>query len=395
MQRQIGATILVAGTCIGGGMIALPMVLAKIGIIPSIVVMLMTWMLVYYTSIINLELHLQAGKGLTLGELGRKFSGKIAGIIGTGSFKLLSYSLVAVYIYAGSSVAQSMLEIKTPFESIAAIYAVAAALLLMLPLKVLDYVNRILFIGLLVVIASLVIGLVFEIKWHDLPLISNNYKDIVSWEVLIPVVFTSFGFQGSIPPIVNYCNGDKKMLKKVFFWGTLTPTIVYIIWTCSVLGVVHADNHEFYNKISNGEVDVGGLVSQLSHVSQWDSVQALVWWISFFAIVTSLLGVSISLCDSVKSMMPTKLFNSKSKIIIAPILTVLPAYLVAMIIPNAFISVLGFAGMILVIIAILLPVYLLRKAKSPICKELKHQELISLTTIIGVVIILCEILNML
>lgn len=44
------------------------------------------------------------------------------------------------------------------------------------------------------------------------------------------------------------------------------------------------------------------------------------------------------------------------------IVTILPVYIVA-VVPNAFIIILGFAGMILVIIAILLPVYLLYKVK--------------------------------
>lgn len=44
-------------------------------------------------------------------------------------------------------------------------------------------------------------------------------------------------------------------------------------------------------------------------------------------------------------------------------ITILPAYIVAVVVPNVFITILGFAGMILVIITILLPVYLLYKAK--------------------------------
>ncbi|AAL03344.1 unknown [Rickettsia conorii str. Malish 7] len=47
----------------------------------------------------------------------------------------------------------------------------------------------------------------------------------------------------------------------------------------------------------------------------------------------------------------------------ASIVTILPVYIVAVVVPNAFIIILGFAGMILVIIAILLPVYLLYKVK--------------------------------
>lgn len=58
----------------------------------------------YYTLLVNVELNLQARHGLSLGALGRNFSGPIAEIIGNVSLKFLSYSLLAVFIYAGSSV---------------------------------------------------------------------------------------------------------------------------------------------------------------------------------------------------------------------------------------------------------------------------------------------------
>lgn len=393
MQKHIGATILVAGTCIGGGMIALPLVLAKIGIIPSILIMILTWLIVYYTSIINLELHLQAGKGFSLGELGRKFSGKIAETIGNTSFKILSFALISVYLDGSSSVVQKMFESNHSFEMIATIVAVISTILLMFPIKILDYVNRIMFICLVIVTAILIVGLVSSIKWHDLPLFSSQLNNITAWEILIPVVFTSFGFQGSIPTIVKYCNNDKKTLKKAFFLGSLIPTIAYIIWTCSVLGVIHESNGEFYSQVVAGKIDVGELIQQLSNIAKWHSVQIIIWWISIFAIVTSLIGVSLGLCHSIKNMMSARISNMTIVKLIAPIITILPPYLIAIFVPNAFISVMGFAGMILVVIAILLPVYLLGKTKEKICKELKNSEITALVVVVGIVIIICELLN--
>lgn len=393
MQKHIGATILVAGTCIGGGMIALPLVLAKIGIIPSILIMILTWLIVYYTSIINLELHLQAGNGFSLGELGRKFSGKIAETIGNTSFKILSFALISVYLDGSSSVVQKMFESNHSFEMIATIVAVISTILLMFPIKILDYVNRIMFICLVIVTAILIVGLVSSIKWHDLPLFSSQLNNITAWEILIPVVFTSFGFQGSIPTIVKYCNNDKNTLKKAFFLGSLIPTIAYIIWTCSVLGVIHESNGEFYSQVVAGKIDVGELIQQLSNIAKWHSVQIIIWWISIFAIVTSLIGVSLGLCHSIKNMMAARISNMTIVKLLAPIITILPPYLIAIFVPNAFISVMGFAGMILVVIAILLPVYLLGKTREKICKELKNSEITALVVVVGIVIIICELLN--
>ncbi|MGL5626830.1 MAG: aromatic amino acid transport family protein [Candidatus Rhabdochlamydia sp.] len=70
MHKKMGAILLIAGTCIGSGMIALPLVLAKIGLVPSILIMLLIWFIMHYTSLVNLELNLQANQGLPLGKLG-------------------------------------------------------------------------------------------------------------------------------------------------------------------------------------------------------------------------------------------------------------------------------------------------------------------------------------
>lgn len=46
----------------------------------------------------------------------------------------------------------------------------------------------------------------------------------------LPVIFTSFGFHGSIPSIVKYLGKDTKVLRKVMLVGSSLPLIVYILW---------------------------------------------------------------------------------------------------------------------------------------------------------------------
>jgi tyrosine-specific transport protein len=399
MQKQIGAILLVAGTCIGSGMIALPMVLTKLGIIPSILLMVGIWFIMYYTSLVNLELNLQAGRGLSLGTLGKYFSGRKAEMIGTVSLKLLSYSLLAVFIYGGTSILQELIESKMmlniSFESIATCYALVAIAFLLLPIKLIDYFNRFLFIGLLAIVALLLAGLAVTINWTGLPLFSANYMNLSVWASLIPVVFTSFGFQVIFHTLTNYCEGNVKMLKRAFFWGSLIPAIVYIIWTCSILSAVNQDNPQFYAQMTAGNTDIGELIQVLSNIAKWQSVQLLVWLISLLAIGTSVLGVGVGLCDSIKGMLSKKIHNEQINHFTAAILTILPAYLVVMYVPNAFIAVLGFAGMILAVIAILLPVYLFWQLKTPKLHyaELNNKPLMWISIEVALVVILCEMYN--
>ncbi|MCE2993825.1 MAG: amino acid permease [Alphaproteobacteria bacterium] len=397
MNKQTGSILLVAGTCIGSGMIALPMVLAKLGLIPSILLMLLTWLLMYYTSLINLELNLQAGKGMSLGSLGMHFSGPIAGFVGNISLKLLSYSLLAVFIYGGSSIIQKITSNDMDLLIIESICALFSVLVLLLPMKTIDYINRILFISLLTIVAVLLFGLLATINWYNVPLYSNQYTELSVWRSILPVVFTSFGFQVIFHTLTDYCNKEPKMLKKAFLWGSAIPAIVYITWTCSILGAIYNYNPEFYSQMVDGKAEVGDLVYHISKITEWQSIQLLIWCVSLLAIVTSIIGVGRGLYDTLSFYLRRKIPNSSALSVCAAIFTILPAYLVAALIPNAFILVLGFAGMILAVIAIILPIYLFLRIKGVklYYNELYNNYWIYISLLAGVGIILAEAVNIL
>lgn len=400
MKKQIGSTLLVAGTCMGSGMTALPIVLAKVGIIPSFIVMGFIWALCYYTALINLELNLQAGKGLPLGALGKLYSGKKAQLTGILALKILSYALVAVYIYGGTSIIQKLLEnsgVQAPFIPLATGLAMISFMIFLLPMKMIDYINRFLFLGLIGIFSLLIIGLVSSLNWTNLPLISPKATDLFSWQLLIPVVFTSFGFQVIFHTLTTYCDRDPVVLKKAFFWGSLIPALIYMIWTFGILSLIYHHSPHIYQKMVDGNLDIGELIHELSLIAKWPLIQLLVWWISILAILASLIGVGIALVDSLKGMMISLIPRESMRTVSAALITILPAYLVAILVPNAFISVLGFAGMILVVIAILLPLYLFWKMRRTrtvtlFYPELGYTGLLILSGISGVIIIACKVM---
>ena len=95
-HKKITSTLLVAGMCIGGGTIAIPMVFAKLGILPSIFITLVVWFLNYYPSLGGMELNLRSERGLSLGELGKNFSGRGAQMAGELCVKVLSYAALTM-----------------------------------------------------------------------------------------------------------------------------------------------------------------------------------------------------------------------------------------------------------------------------------------------------------
>jgi tyrosine-specific transport protein len=224
MNKKLGSISIVAGTAIGAGMLALPLVLANFGLCLSICVMLSIWILMYYLSLVNLELNLAAGEGLTIAQLGRKFSGPVAESIGLISLKALTYVLLAAYIDGGASVIQKLLS-QLDFSDFNYSYIVMAftlslILLLVFATKWVDYINRILFFGLIISFVLLLSGLFGLVHLDHLPLLPTQLS-LNSWTIALPIVFTSFGFHVVFHSLTAYCNNDKHLLKKVFFWGKL------------------------------------------------------------------------------------------------------------------------------------------------------------------------------
>lgn len=387
MNKQITSILLIAGTCIGAGMIALPMSLAKLGIIPSLITMLVAWFLTYYPSLVSVELNLHSERGLSLGLLGEKFSGKTAKFIGEVSVKLLSYALLAAYIYGGSSIIQKLINIEISAVVIQTILSVIIIITLLFPTHIVSKINNMVFVGFaglfLLLIAEVVSCIDYsEVPWSVTPSLSNISS-------IATIVFTSFGYQVIFHTLRDYCGKDVKMLKRAFFYGSIIPMIIYMLWTCGVLGVIYKSNREFFGLMINGKIEVGDLVQELSKIFKFSGLQIMIWWISIFTILTSIIGVGLGLTESYHLALKEKIKYSK---LISAIITIVPAYLASAITPNAFIKILSIAGAILVVIAILLPTYIFFKARlQQIYIRILNKWLLIVCVVIGLIIMFWEI----
>ncbi|MDR1032235.1 MAG: hypothetical protein LBL30_03905 [Holosporales bacterium] len=400
MQKQIGAILLIAGTSIGSGMIALPMVLAKLGLLPSILVMLIVWLSSYKSALVSVELNLQAGAGLALGALGNKFSGRKAEIIGNISLKLLLYSLLAVYVCGMASIGQEILatywQINFSFLKLSTWIAIGTIALLTAPIRWIDYVNRVFFAVLLVVFLVLLCGIVASVNVSRLPLVIDAQPS--SMFFVLSVVFTSFGFHVIFHTLANYCGLDAKILKRAFFYGSIIPLLVYIAWTYGVLGVLYNANEAFYIQMSAGHKDVGDLIKELSSISNQPNMQILVWILSISAVFTSVLGVGAALTSSLDFMLKSRIASDSIRRVSCSVLAVVPAYLTATVIPNAFIKIFGFAGAILSFIAIFMPVYLFlkmisgRRSVQLFYQELSNKWLFGLLLLFGILVTMSEVI---
>ncbi len=102
-SKLLGSTLIIAGTTIGAGMLALPLASAGIGFSTSLMIMLGLWMLMAFTALLMVEIHQYADKEATLHTLAKQILGHKGKWVATFAMLFLFYSLCAAYIAGGGA----------------------------------------------------------------------------------------------------------------------------------------------------------------------------------------------------------------------------------------------------------------------------------------------------
>lgn len=205
----------------------------------------------------------------------------------------------------------------------------------------------------------------------------------------LPVIFTSFGFHGSIPSIVRYVGLDIKLLKRVMVIGASAPLVIYLFWQLSTQGVLTQSSLLANTSLAEFIQSLTAILHQ-PYISQSVSVFA------DLALATSFLGVSLGLFDLLSDVL--KKNETKQQRLQTACVTFVPPLGFALFYPQGFITALGYAAIALVILAIFLPVAMARKQRrtndSQGYQVAGGSLTLSLATVFGVVIIAAQFMQM-
>lgn len=334
-SRIFGAILLVAGCCIGAGMLGLPVLSAPAGFKPSIFTFTLCWLFMLCTGLLVLEVHLGCGKDTNIVSMAQHTLGKTGKWISWLVFLFLFYSIIVAYVTASGSLISdfifqlSGLQISPSHGSILCVLVFGA--LIFWGTQTVDWFNRVLMIGLFVTYGLLVIT--------GASYIDSSLLERTNWSqatLVIPAAILSFGFHNLVPSISSYLNGNVRALKWTFIIGSLIPLVIYLIWEWLILGIVPIA--EFEKALDHGEMATQALKTVVGF--SWITDVAQIF--AFFAIVTSLLGVALSFVDFLSDGLSIKKSPQGKVLLIA--LVLLPPLFFALMYPEIFLIALTYAG---------------------------------------------------
>ena len=357
MNKTVGSTLLVAGTMIGAGMLAMPLTSAGIGFGFTLVLLLGLWALLTFSALLFVELYQTAESDAGIGTLAEQYFGKIGRIIATAVLIIFLYALIAAYVSGGGSLLKDLLPESFGDKVSVLLFTVIFGSFIVIGTHSVDKINRVLFFVMLAAFAVVLSLMLPEIKFDNLMATPIDNALIISAS---PVFFTAFGFHGSIPSLNKYLDGNVKALRISILVGSAITLCAYILWQMSTHGLL--TQNEFL-QILKEDATLNGLVKATLAITGSNIIAGAVKLFSTLALVTSFLGVGLGLLECIEDLLKRS-FNISAGRIPLGLMTFIPPLVFALFYPEGFILALGYAGQMFAFYAVVLPVSLVWKARQ-------------------------------
>lgn len=287
------ATLLVAGTCIGGGMLALPVATGASGFFPSLLMMFVGWAFMTITALFLAEVNLWMEPGAHVITMASRFLGPLGKAISWLLYLFIGYASLVAYTAGGGELfaagLRKIVGIEISHTAALVLFVLIFGTVIYLGNVIVGRVNTLLMIG-LGLSYVLLIGLgTTHVQWHLL--LRSSFGNTL---IAVPLLLTIFSFQTIVPSLTIYLHQDAKALRRSIIWGTTTALVIYALWQWLVLGTVLYDgDHGLAAALAMGKPATEFL--GVSVGSPW--LGGVADFFAFFALVTSFLGIALGLFD--------------------------------------------------------------------------------------------------
>lgn len=336
-KHLISAMFLVAGTCIGGGMLALPVATGVSGFIPSSIMMAICWIAMTISALLLLEVSLWMKPGAHVITMSETLLGPVGRIVSWCVYLFISYASLVAYSAAGGNLIEtgvSALGFYLSRELSCLLFILVFVAVIYLGTAVVGRVNAILFIAMIAAYVGMIATGATEVKTNLL-----QHRMWPTTILAIPLLLTAFSFHTMLPSLTPYLERHASNLRWAIIGGTTIAFMVYLAWEWMVLGIIPVQGP---NSLIEA-LEVGQPITEFLRL-HIDSriVSIFAEYFALFALVTSFLGIALGLFDFLADglKIPKKGYG---KIVLGALL-IIPIYIFAAYFERIFLVALDTSG---------------------------------------------------
>ena len=340
---QWEAACIITGYGIGGGVLAMPYLAAKNGVVMAFVILIVAFLASYLLHMMIADLVLKCDEGTQIVSVFSRFlfRGKLKTVLTVIFFALMAVVLcsnLAAYVAGAAEVVVGMLPIPALVAKI--IFYVLAASVVIFGLKAVAVSEKIMVAIIFAIIAALAV-FSFTAEPHALPTTPGTFKEGLAYYGMAMFAFSAFF---SIPQAVDGLGRDEKKIKRAVFLGLGNNFILIVVITICAL-------------IASSEVTEVVMTGWSAGIGQWAVIAGGVFTV--LAMLTTYWSISLALSEIVEEQLK---WNAR----LCWILATVPSLLLALFNLGGFLDFLEIAaGAIAIIVAMLvIPTY--RNAKKEV-----------------------------
>lgn len=330
-----GGIMLVAGCCIGAGMLGLPVMSALTGFYPTLVMFFFSWLFMATTGLLLLEVNLWFKEDVSIVTMAEKTLGTPGKMVAWGGFLFIFYALFVAYISGIGELTRAFVQQSFKMEISPLIGSSLITLFfgwcIFSGTRTVDWVNRILVAG-LVICYFLLVGL-------GLPHVKMEYLQQANWSyawMVLPTMIISFGFHNMVPSLTTYFHRNVKRLITTILIGSALPLTIYLLWESLILGLIPPGIQ--LSALNNQDMATQALKEAVGS----STISDLAEYFAFFAITSSFITIALSFFDFLADGWKIKK-EGKGKVLLS-LAVVLPPYIFSIVYPNLFLIALNYAG---------------------------------------------------
>lgn len=391
-MKTFNAILMVTGTSVGTGILGLPIATSQAGFFPTMLAFIISWIFMTIAALYILEVKMQVRGNYNLSSMIKMTLGRPGQIFSSIVILVLLYALLCTYMMAGSAWFKVLIKdyIDVDNLTIIMIFTMIFAIILFFGERLIYSINNILAI-------CLVFAFIITVSVSFLP---NNYEFIKHSNIeamfpSMPMLLTTFGFSIIVPSVTEYLEYDKKSVYKAIMWGGLISLLAYAIWEWVTLGHIPLfGKNGLHDLLIDGDNGTGVILA-LAKSTQSHVVNISGRIFAIFAAVTSFMGVSVALIHFLADNLKTH--PSQINRFFLLLLVYIPPIFITILVPNAFVQVLGFAGIFVAVLLGLLPVLMVYNERNKTNKysfrSFKKNVFLIISVVFFILVILQEIKN--
>jgi tyrosine-specific transport protein len=361
LGHVVGGSLLIAGTTIGVGMLALPVATGPAGFVPSVATYLACWVFMLCTGLLLVEVCLAMPNDTSFISMAQKVLGPVGRAIFWVVYLFLFATIMVAHAAGGGEILYSAA--RWPFSRAFAIFLYTAifAPVVYLGARWVDRVNLFLISG--------VVFFYFGFVAVSLSSVQVSLLTYANWSktwVAIPVLFTAFTYQVIIPTLMTYMERNVRKVRLAIFFGSSIPLVIYLIWEFVILGIVP---HEGQFGLTEAARQGMNAVSPLKHFVASDWILVFSNWFGFFALTASFIPFALAFFDFMADGLRWEKKGIR-RAVLCVLIFGLPIG-IAISYPNVFLAALGYAGGI----SCALLFGLMPPVMAWVCRYIQHQPL--------------------